>query len=157
MLTNIATERRLLRGLRFLHSILIWLFVLILVIVALNLFVISRVRVQDQGMISTIQQNQSVWIDQGLQRFQDPRVGEVVLAQLEDNPAIQFVRRVYAVPGTEMEWNGQKLTLGADEYWLVGDNREHSPDSRTLGPIKRKNIVGKVLGRPGQIIAPAPL
>lgn len=36
------------------------------------------------------------------------------------------------------------LTLKADEYYILGDNREHSFDSRSFGPIKKSNINGKV-------------
>lgn len=39
------------------------------------------------------------------------------------------------------------VTLGSDEYFVVGDNREHSSDSRTWGPIRRNDIVGKAILR----------
>ncbi len=40
-----------------------------------------------------------------------------------------------------------KVTLGADEYFLMGDNRMHSHDSRAFGPVKRERITGRVLLR----------
>ncbi len=36
------------------------------------------------------------------------------------------------------------VTLKNDEYWVMGDNRNHSTDSRTFGPIKLSDIVGKI-------------
>lgn len=36
------------------------------------------------------------------------------------------------------------VTLGEDEYFIMGDNRNHSSDSRTFGPVKKEQITGKV-------------
>lgn len=40
-----------------------------------------------------------------------------------------------------------KITLKDDEYFLMGDNRSHSHDSRSFGPVKREKITGRVLLR----------
>lgn len=37
----------------------------------------------------------------------------------------------------------EKIKLGSDEYWLMGDNRSVSHDSRAVGPFKKANFVGK--------------
>lgn len=39
------------------------------------------------------------------------------------------------------------LTLGSDEYFVAGDNREHSADSRYFGPVTRQEIIGKAFWR----------
>lgn len=82
----------------------------------------------------------------------------------------QFVKRVIGLPGDTIEIidsvvyiNGEALeeayldpahtrfrtnrapiTLGEDEYYVLGDNRDNSNDSRSIGPIKRSMIVGRV-------------
>lgn len=41
--------------------------------------------------------------------------------------------------------NGQAVTLGSDEYFVLGDNRNHSADSRVFGPIRRQDIKARVV------------
>lgn len=82
----------------------------------------------------------------------------------------QFVKRIIGLPGDTIEIidsvvyiNGEALeeeyldpahtrfrtnrapiTLGEDEYYILGDNRDNSNDSRSIGPIKRSMLVGRV-------------
>lgn len=82
-----------------------------------------------------------------------------------------FVKRVIGLPGDTLEWaegtlllNGQPLresyldparcrfprtkpplTLGPGEYYVLGDNRDNSNDSRSTGPIRRSAIRGRVV------------
>jgi len=41
----------------------------------------------------------------------------------------------------------KQFTVGADEYFVLGDNRSHSTDSRFYGPVHRSRIVGAVVGK----------
>ena len=82
-----------------------------------------------------------------------------------------FVKRVIALPGDTLEFregqvhiNGQPLeepyldparcrfrrerparVLGPDEYFVLGDNRDSSNDSRSVGPLRRRDIRGRVV------------
>ena len=46
---------------------------------------------------------------------------------------------------TKFRTNRPPVTLGEDEYYVMGDNRDNSNDSRRIGPLPRKMIIGKVL------------
>ncbi|NLM79031.1 MAG: signal peptidase I [Ruminococcaceae bacterium] len=62
----------------------------------------------------------------------------------------QLLDEPYLVPGTVTRLRSlmyEQVTLQEDEYFIMGDNREISLDSRTFGPVHKKSIIGKVLLR----------
>lgn len=98
-----------------------------------------------------------------------PKRGEIIV--VNDGQGLA-VKRIIGLPGEtiRMQWgsvyvNDQKLeepylapnvstwgwvktkrvTLGPGKYFVMGDNRKHSLDSRTYGPISRQQILGKVV------------
>ncbi len=104
-----------------------------------------------------------------------PQRGEIVVFnppnQAPDDPPL--IKRLIGLPGETVEFrdaavyvNGVKLSepyinepcdparcpdrtwqLGSDEYFFMGDNRNHSHDSRAFGPIPRQQIVGRAVLR----------
>jgi signal peptidase I len=105
--------------------------------------------------------------------FGEPRHGDIAVFETTATEKAMLIKRVLGVPGDlieirerELYRNGEKLDepyfyyapctrdcpdrtwqLGEGEYFLAGDNRNQSNDSRRLGPIPRANIVGKALFR----------
>ncbi len=100
-----------------------------------------------------------------------PKRGEVIVFEFPDsnpnNPKKDFVKRVVGLPGETMRMfdgkvfvneevldepylsqkdhsNASEITLGAGEYYVLGDNRAHSNDSRSWGAVPDANIRGKV-------------
>ncbi len=100
--------------------------------------------------------------------FDAPQRGEVVVFRFPVDPSRDFVKRVIAVPGDSVEIrNGNvfvndkaleepytldyprgitmiEQVMGPDEYFVLGDNRLQSNDSKNWGPVPLENIVGKV-------------
>ena len=108
-------------------------------------------------------------VDESAQRFalHPPQQGEVIVFHFPRDPSRDFVKRVIGVPGDRVEIregtvyvNGVALdepyvtaedssdmgaiNLQEKEYFVLGDNRRGSNDSRNWGPVPEENILGKV-------------
>ena len=99
--------------------------------------------------------------------FDPPMRGEVIVFNYPLDPRKDFVKRVVGLPGETVEVRGgivlvdgealpepylqrkdssdaPPLTLGEKEYYVIGDNRRNSNDSRSWGAVPEDNIVGRV-------------
>ncbi len=96
-----------------------------------------------------------------------PKRGEIVVFQFPRDPSKDFVKRVVGLPGEAIEMkdgrvivdgnvleepyliakdnsNKDRVKLREGEYYVLGDNRTHSNDSRSWGPVPEANLRGKV-------------
>lgn len=138
----------------------------------IRFFLIQPFYVSGPSMEPNFHNNQYILVDQVTYRFSKPKRGDVVVFKWPQNIAISFIKRVIGTPGETIEVrdgqvyvfnddnpNGARLdesylaagtpnnvrrTLGRNEYFVMGDNRYNSSDSRTWGPVGRHLIVGKV-------------
>ncbi len=107
--------------------------------------------------------------------FSDPKRGEVIVFKYPNDPSQHFVKRVIGLPGDIVEisdnvvtiYNDKnvdgvvldepyadgetrrnlRITLKEDEFFVLGDNRENSSDSRFWGPLKKEFLTGRALLR----------
>jgi signal peptidase I len=100
--------------------------------------------------------------------FHAPRRGEVVIFEFPNNPERDFVKRVIGVPGDTIEirrgsvivnsipldepyithrdtGNMGRITVPEGGYFVLGDNRRASNDSRSWGPVPTDNLIGRAL------------
>ena len=127
---------------------------------------VMRACVVGRSMEPTLADGQPVWVSGWPLWCRSPRRGEVVVVRVKDSDgrARLDVKRIVGLPGDEVRWhggrvrvNGQALDepyatisaaarLPARRYFVAGDNRLYSVDSRRYGPVDRSQLVGSVLG-----------
>ncbi|MDP2789690.1 MAG: signal peptidase I [bacterium] len=138
------------------------------IVVLVKHFLFQPFYVKGASMEPTYEDHEYLIIDELTYRFNSPTRGEVVVFRYPNDPSQYFIKRVIGLPGEAVQvkesgvWvNGQQLdesayldtsvqttgavdlTLGAAEYFLMGDNRSASLDSRIFGPVNRSYIVGR--------------
>jgi signal peptidase I len=145
----------------------------LLIVLPIRLFIFQPFIVKGQSMEPNFEDGDYLIIDEITYRFREPKRGEVVVFKNPMNERQRFIKRIVGLPGETVEIsdgkifisNGEKkvlnepylnysftfgdikITLGSDEFFVLGDNRQFSLDSRRFGPIKKKEIVGRVLLR----------
>ena len=156
-------------------EILSWLQIIVAAVViafVLNNFVIANSRIPTGSMENTIMSHSRVIGSRLSYIKDDPERGDIVIFRYPDNEKLYYVKRVIGLPGETVQVidgyayiDGQQLTsdiygaeimdspgiaaepitLGEDEYFLLGDNRNHSSDSRdpSVGILHREDLIGK--------------
>ena len=140
----------------------------ILLALLIRFFILQPFVVDGESMEPNFYNREYIIIDKISYRLRVPARGDVVVFHPPIAPAENYIKRVIGLPGESVEImtdstvyiNNKKLneayiiaddggkkpemvTLGPDEYFLMGDNRGHSSDSRTWGPIHASKIEGR--------------
>lgn len=142
------------------------------VVLALLIFLLIRVviqnfRIEGYSMEPNLHQGQYLIVNKAVYRWlHEPRRGDIVVFEYPRAPDRDFIKRVIGLPGETVEvrdgsvyidgvlldepylseptpGNVAPRTMGPGEYFVLGDNRDNSSDSRSWGPLPRKNIIGK--------------
>ncbi|HVK62428.1 MAG TPA: signal peptidase I [Bdellovibrionales bacterium] len=72
-------------------------------------------------------------------RFGEPKRGDIIVFRSVDDDDIFLVKRVVGLPGETLEG----VTVPPDSYFMMGDNRENSADSRVWGVLPMNRILGR--------------
>ncbi|MDE2021595.1 MAG: signal peptidase I [Patescibacteria group bacterium] len=147
-------------------------FLIVVVVVPIRIFVVSPFVVDGSSMHPTFENLDYLIVDELVYDLHTPTRGDVIVFRYPGNPSIFYIKRIIGLPGETVAINrgvvtittndGKKISLaepyvvaedatytnsvslGADEYFVMGDNRPNSSDSRVWGPLPRKNIIGRV-------------
>ena len=151
-----------------------WILYILIVVCATYLIVTyvgQRTKVSGDSMQATLQDGDNLIVDKISYRFRDPRRFEVIVFPYRYAEDTYYIKRIIGLPGETVQIidgyvyiNGEQLdenyglevmnnagnaaqpiTLGEDEYFVLGDNRNRSADSResSVGVLHRDELIGR--------------
>lgn len=128
-------------------------------------FLVQPHRVKGESMLPNFKDGELLLVEKVSYRIYKPSRGDVVVFKAPGSANVDFIKRVIGLPGETVKVeNGSvyinekkleepyekqesrgnlELTLGNDNYFVLGDNRGGSTDSRVFGPIAKNTIEGK--------------
>ena len=137
---------------------------IIIAVLIIRTFIVTPAIVDGASMDYTLEDGQLVFINKFVYNIKDvERFDIVVLNNEEDNDRI--IKRIIGLPNEKIEYNNNQLYVNGklveqnyeveqtedftvvtkeNEYFVLGDNRDVSKDSRMLGNFNKKDIVGRV-------------
>jgi len=146
-----------------------------LIVVPIRYFLFQPFSVRGQSMEPNFESGDYLIVDEISYRFRAPERGEVIVFKYPQNPSQRFIKRIIGLPGETVEIKDGKVmfykegipqvldesgylfsfetpgdirvTLSENEYFVLGDNRAFSFDSRKFGLLPREKIIGRVLLR----------
>ena len=157
----------------FLQGIVVFLAMLVMV----YLFVMSPQEINGASMEPNFHNSEYILTNKIIYKLRNPRRGEIVIFKSPMNKEIDYIKRIIGEPGDTVRLedsafyiNGKKidepylapdvyifggsfLVEGQEEvvppgmYFVVGDNRPHSADSREFGPIAKEDFIGMAILR----------
>jgi len=133
-------------------------------------FAVQNYRVDGQSMEPTLHDQELILVDKASYLFHPPERGDVIVFHYPLDPHVDYVKRIVAVPGDIISVVGETVTVDgvrlnepyinkddpgnpfspirnsivpSNDYFVMGDNRGNSSDSRQWSFVPRQNIVGK--------------
>lgn len=132
-------------------------------------FIFGNFEIQQRSMEPTVYESERVIINRLVYTFRSPERGDIIILLDPISRQRDFIKRVVGLPGEQVEVreghayvNGKRLKeaylskdtgqdrvgpikIPPNQYYVMGDNRGNSTDSRAFGPIPRTSILGRVM------------
>lgn len=171
---HVDTERPISPAKRSVFGVLVhWmrdLFVSVILAIVVILFLYQPVKVEGTSMMPTLDDQERIFINKFVYHFESIDRGDTVVFWFPGDPTKSYIKRVIGIPGDRVEVdqgtviiNGHSLkenyvplefrdstsmtarTVPPEEYFVLGDHRSSSNDSRAWGMVPRRYIYGKAV------------
>ena len=166
--TRFSHRSALAAALKWTRDLLLSMVLAILVI----LFIYQPVKVEGTSMMPSLEDQERIFINKFIYRFgmEDIERGDMVVFWYPGDPSKSYIKRIIGLPGDTIEINNGAVTLNGraleesyvpgayrdtqsvaktvvppDHYYVLGDHRSSSNDSRAWGPVHRRHIYGKAV------------
>lgn len=142
------------------------------VVIPVRIFIAQPFIVDGASMEPTIETGEYFIVDRISYRIKEPQRGDVIVIRPPSNQSTFFIKRLIGLPGETVRFEGDtvvivneespegivldepyisrsiisadlEIVLGEDEFYVMGDNRPSSQDSRYFGALRREDIVGR--------------
>ncbi len=155
----------------FWKEILYYTLFAVLIVIPVRAWIAQPFVVNGSSMDSTFLDGEYLVVDELSYRFREPERGEVLIFKYPDDPSKYFIKRLIGLPGETVDIKSDKVTitnkehpmglvldepyihsrslgdntvtLGPGQYFVMGDNRLVSSDSRVWGPLPKSDLVGR--------------
>ena len=157
-------------------ELVIYAAIIVMCVCVVPKYVLQRTIVDGKSMMNTLSNGDNLLVEKVTYRISDPKRFDVIVFYPHGrNSSDYYIKRVIGLPGETIQIKGdtiyingkaikenygkdpmtesgiaqEPLKLANDEFFVLGDNREISDDSRypDVGPVKRKNIAGRAILR----------
>ena len=150
------------------------LIIALAIVFPIRYFLFQPFLIRGQSMEPNFENGDYLIVDELSYWLREPQRGEVVVFKYPRNPSQRYIKRIIGLPGETVEIkNGRilvsgkvldesvylpediltdgkgftKITLGKDQYFVLGDNRTFSSDSRLWGVLEKDKIIGRAYFR----------
>jgi signal peptidase I len=174
---NAILDSRIMKSfLLFLLEVFKIVVIALLIVIPIRYFVFQPFLVKGESMLPNFHEGDYLIADQLSYLVRDPQRGEVIILRNSSASSQRYIKRIIGLPGERIEIKQGNITIYREEekeileesgylalsvftpgtfnielsesqYFVMGDNRPFSVDSRRWGPIEEKDIIGRVLLR----------
>lgn len=161
---------------KYTNDLVIFALIALFIVIPIRWFVAQPFIVHGASMEPTFHNGEYLIVDQLTYQFEDPARGDVIIMRYPNDESTYFIKRVIGLPNETVELQGNVIiirrpnglepmtltetyrssdarpefgtyTLGENEFFVMGDNRNASSDSRVWGSLPRKDVVGRAFLR----------
>ena len=168
---SVPVKSKLKKGLESVWDLIKFAIIALIIVIPIRMFVAQPFVVSGESMFPTFHDGEYLIVDELSYNLGSPHRGDVIIFRYPNDTKRFFIKRIIGMPNEEININGGNITIinkenpkgfvleepyineqfdttatyktGEGEFFVMGDNRNRSSDSRTWGLLSRKLMIGR--------------